>query len=375
MKKTNVAFCLRDMQMGGVESVLIRTMDELQKNKNINLNFISFVDVKTPIYKKYFETHKNIKTYSLYPCSWLSTKLPRFFLFRIFMHMMRDVYRWSRRYFVMNKFKDIDVFIDYHDFGFYNELKKIKNAKKIAWFHSSLNVFKKRNFAKRLDGYNNIVVLTDDCANDLKELCPKYSDKILRIYNPIDIKDIKHRASETKPIDGDYFCCVSRLSGDKDIMTLLNAFEAFYRQNKKTKLVIVGDGDRASEYKNYAKKLKSAKQIYFVGMQKNPFVYMKNARANILSSFGEGLPTVLIESSVLGVLNVASDCKYGPREILLNGAGGILFKPGDVQQLAKCMVDVINNKNIVRNMVKKSDNAISRFDAKQIVKQIIFLIS
>ena len=29
----------------------------------------------------------------------------------------------------MHKFKNIDVFVDYHDFGFCSELKKIKTAK------------------------------------------------------------------------------------------------------------------------------------------------------------------------------------------------------------------------------------------------------
>ena len=41
MKKTRIAFGLRDMQMGGVESVLVRTLDELQKNKNLELNVIT----------------------------------------------------------------------------------------------------------------------------------------------------------------------------------------------------------------------------------------------------------------------------------------------------------------------------------------------
>ena len=61
MKKIKIAFCLRDMQVGGVESVLLRTLDELQKHKNLELNIITYVDVKTPIYKKYFSEHSNIK--------------------------------------------------------------------------------------------------------------------------------------------------------------------------------------------------------------------------------------------------------------------------------------------------------------------------
>ena len=377
MKKIKIAFCLRDMQVGGVESVLLRTLDELQKHKNLELNIITYVDVKTPIYKKYFSEHSNIKVYSLYPCPWLGTKLPRFFLSRLFMHLLRDMYRGFLRNFVMRKFKDIDVFIDYHDFGFAKELNKIKNVKKIAWFHSSVNVFIKRNFVNKLKFYDKTVVLTDACKDDLKKLYPQYSEKIIRIYNPLDVKNIQTKSKEKSPISGKYFCCVSRLSGDKDIKTILNAFEEFYIKNNKPKIkmVFVGDGDMADEYKNYAKSLESSNQFVFVGMQKNPFVYMKNSIAHILSSFGEGLAMVLIESSSAGTLNIASDCKYGPREILLDGRGGLLFEPGNVGQLSKCMDDVYNNKIDTKKMISESNKALKRFDSNMIIKEFISLIS
>jgi len=377
MKKLRVAFCLRDMQTGGVEAVLIRTLDKLQKYENLELNIITYVDIQNPTYKKYFNTHPQIKIRSLYPCAWLGTKLPHFFLWRLSIHLMRDIYRNVKRMFVAKKLRDIDVFIDYHDFGFCDEIKHIKTAKKIAWFHSSLSVFEKRKFIKKLKHYDNLVVLTDECLGDLKKMYPQYSNKMVRIYNPIDIKDIQNKAKEKNKIKGDYFCSISRLSGDKDIKTVLNGFDLFWQKNKKTdiKLVLVGDGDKADEYKKYAQNLKSKKQILFVGMQKNPFMYMKYAIANILSSYGEGLPTVLIESAAVGTLNIASSCKYGPCEILLDGCGGILFEPGNIEQLSKYMSDVYNKKINVKKMVDESSAALKRFDSKNIIKEIISLIS
>lgn len=378
MKKINIAFCLRDMQLGGVESVLIRTLDELQKQKNINISIITYVDITEPIYINYFKEHPNIKIYSLYPCKYLGTKLPHFFLFKLFMHLMRDMYRnFKRSIFGLKNFKHIDVFIDYHDFGFSNELKCVKYAKKIAWFHSSLSVFVKRKFERNLKYYDNVVVLTDECKQDLQKLYPQIADKIVRIYNPINIKDIEIKSKEKNKISGDYFCSVSRLSYDKDIKTLLDGFDLFWNQNKKpkVKLVIVGDGDKADEYKKYANNLKSNKQIIFTGKQSNPFVYMKNSLANILSSYGEGLPTVVIESAIVGGLNIASDCKFGPREILLNGRGGLLYKPGSASELSKCMNDVYNKNINIKNMVKESTKALKRFESKNIIKEIISLIS
>ena len=241
----------------------------------------------------------------------------------------------------------------------------------------SINVFIKRNFANKLKYYDKTVVLTDACKNDLHKLYPEYSDKIIRIYNPIDIKSIKEKSKETKPVNGKCFCCVSRLSGDKDIKTVLNAFEDFYITNNKPKIkmVFVGDGDKANEYKEYANTLKSKKQILFVGAQKNPFVYMKNSVAHILSSYNEGFGLVLIEVASVGTINIASDCKYGPREILLDGRGGLLYKPGDVQELSKCMNDVYNNKINTKKMINESNSALKRFNKNTIIKEIISLIS
>jgi len=376
MKNIKLAFCLRDMQLGGVESVLIRTLDKLQKYKNIDISIITYVDVKEPLYKEYFKSHSDIKLYSLYPCKWLGTKLPHFFLFRIFIHLLRDVYRSVRRQFVMRKFSNIDVLIDYHDFCF-DEFKHLKNVKKIAWVHSSIDVFIKRNFIDRLKGYDKVVVLTDEFIEDFNKLYGA-NDKLVCVYNPIDIKTIKTLANDKKNFDeNNYFCSVTRLTPDKDIKTLLNGFDVFWNNAGKpdVKMILVGDGNKKSEYKAYAKKLKSSKQILFVGATKNPFVYMRNARANVLSSFGEGLPTVLIESAVVGTLNIASSCKCGPREILLNGRGGLLFEPGNSKQLAQCMLDVYNNQINIKKMVNESTKALKRFDSDIIVKQIISLIS
>lgn len=377
MTNINVAFCLRDMQMGGVESVLVRTLDGLIKHKNINISIITFVDIHQPIYKEYFASHPQIKVFSLYPCSWLGTKLPRFFLWRVIVHFIRDIYRKTKCFVIMHKFKNIDVFIDYHDFGFVNELKRVPHANKIAWFHSSWNVFVKRNFKNKLKYYDKVVVLTDECAKDLKEMCPEYADKITRIYNPINIKDIQNKLKDKEETSEKYFCSVSRLSGDKDVKTLLNGFDLFWKSNKKpnVKLVIVGDGDKANEYKQYANTLMSSKQILFVGMQNNPFVYMKNAMANVLSSYGEGFALVLVESAAVGTLNIASACKYGPREILLNGRGGILYEPGKADQLAKSFDDVYNNKVDTNSMIQESNKALIRFKSETIIQEIISLIS
>jgi len=375
MKKLKVAFCLRDMQVGGVESVLVRTLDELVADKKFDITVVTYVDVAEPIWANWFAEHANIKRIVLYPSKYFGTRMPRFFLWRVIKHLCRDVYRAVRRGFVAKKLAQFDTIIDYHDFGFCAELKKIKNAKKIAWFHSSANVFQKRGFINNIKYYDNVVALTDDCKNDIQNLCPDSLNKIIRIYNPIDVQSVKNQAKGKLPPMGKYFCCVARMSYDKDIRTIMDAFDSFYRFYKDVKLVFVGGGDKLSEFQKYAIGLKSGKNIVFVGAQKNPYVYMAKAAANILSSYGEGLPTVLVESQVVGTVNIASDCKYGPHEILMDGAAGLLFTPGNALQLAKCMIDVYENNIDVKKMIRESNKGLARFDKDTVIKQIKSLIS
>ena len=55
-----VAFCLRDMWLGGVESVLVRTLSELARDKNFDITVVTYVDVAEPQWVDWFEHHPNI---------------------------------------------------------------------------------------------------------------------------------------------------------------------------------------------------------------------------------------------------------------------------------------------------------------------------
>lgn len=376
MKKIKVAFCVRDMKIGGVESVMIRTLDMLLVHKDIDISVITYVDIKEPVYLDWFAAHPQVKLYALYPSRFFGTDLSRFFLTRIFQHLCRDVYRWFKRtVFGLNAFKDIDVFIDYFNFSFDKELRKTSKPK-INWWHASIDAFISGGYIKYMKNYNVLVTLTDGFVLDFKKLYPEYADKIVRIYNPIDVNRVVEKAKDITTPTGKYFCSVSRLYSDKDIPTLLNAFDIFWNKNNKpdVSLYIIGDGSYRVRYEVMAHTLSASKQIIFTGALSNPFGYMQGAIANILSSKSEGFALVLTEAIALDTLNISSDCRNGPREILCDGAGGLLFEPGNAQQLADCMYIAFNNKKQVKEMKKIAKDNLYRFDADVIDDEIISLI-
>lgn len=378
MRKKTIAICLRDMQIGGAEAVAIRMLDALLAEKKFNIVLITYVNLSVPMYRDWFRNHPEIKHYVLYPSKIFGTRLAHFFLWRLFQHAGRSIYRGLRRCAINeNSFPDVDIFIDFYDFGFYPELRKI-NRPKIAWWHSSITKFMNGDYAQYLADYDRFVMLTNGAMTEVQSKYPSVADKVLRIYNPIDISGVRTRAADAPMgVRGKYFCAVARLSRDKDIETILRAFDMFWNNagQPDVKMVFVGDGDRADDFKALAASLSAANQFVFAGMQSNPFGYMKGAIAHILSSHSEGLPTVLIEASAVSTLNIASDCRNGPCEILMDGAGGMLFTPGDAVGLAQCMIDAWENPSQMAKKIEKATDGLIRFDVKTIVPQINDLIS
>ena len=59
---------------------------------------------------------------------------------------------------------------------------------------------------------------------------------------------------------------------------------------------------------------------------------------------------VLIEAQALGVPIISSDCPSGPKEILMNGKLGELFKVGDYKGLSKKLFEFIKVKKIKKNL-------------------------
>ena len=129
-------------------------------------------------------------------------------------------------------------------------------------------------------------------------------------------------------------------------MTLLKAINLI--KNKiKVNALIVGNGKEKKNLSNFLEKKKLKKIIKIINYKKNPYPLIKHSDVFILSSVYEGLPNVLLEAIYLKKFIISSNCPTGPKEILNNGKGGLLFKSKNYKELAKKIIYFHNNKKNV----------------------------
>ena len=62
---------------------------------------------------------------------------------------------------------------------------------------------------------------------------------------------------------------------------------------------------------------------------------------------------------------ISSNCRTGPKEILLNGKGGLLFKVGNYKDLYKKIIFYIKNKKRCHKMLNLAIKKLDRFEMKK----------
>jgi len=127
----------------------------------------------------------------------------------------------------------------------------------------------------------------------------------------------------------DYAIFVGRLTQEKGIMTLIEAWKKL--EDKELALLVVGEGEllKTLEEKSFGYPIK------FLGKKTHEETLGLIRRSQFLvfpSEWYEGSPMVLIEALALGVPIIASDIGGIP-EIVKDGFNGLLFKPGNVDDL------------------------------------------
>jgi len=132
-----------------------------------------------------------------------------------------------------------------------------------------------------------------------------------------------------------FILSVGRLDHQKGFDLLIQAFAEL--ELSDVDLLISGEGGERENLENQIKELNLNDRVKLIGYQKNLQDYYRQAELFVLSSRNEGYPNVLVEAMSLGCACIATDCEFGPSDIIENEKNGLLIKANSINYLSQAI--------------------------------------
>ncbi len=176
---------------------------------------------------------------------------------------------------------------------------------------------------------------------------PFVSKKLLTIHNGIASFVVEDGFKARQIIGpaihhGVWIGTISELHKNKGLDFLIEAFARISSQYKDCGLVIVGDGEERANLEKLVAEKKLQDSVHLVGVIPNAKIYLKAFDIFTLTSRTEALPYSLLEAGFAELPTLAS-CVGGIPEIIDNEENGILVKKGNIDEIEKGLIFLLEN--------------------------------
>lgn len=181
----------------------------------------------------------------------------------------------------------------------------------------------KRVKKMKFDKFSKVVCVSNDAKRAFEELFPNFKGEITVINNLLDGQNIIEKSLEKvefnyqKPVFITSARCEEKA---KKISRVIKASKKLVDDNYKFSVLIVGDGEDFDSYKKMVADNNLENVVFMLGRKVNPYPYIKNSSALVLSSAYEGYGIVIDEARILGVPVISTDVADA-KEILNEGFG------------------------------------------------------
>jgi glycosyltransferase involved in cell wall biosynthesis len=167
---------------------------------------------------------------------------------------------------------------------------------------------------------------------------------------PDDLRD-KVRGKLGIPHDAKVVGFVGRLTNDKGLPDLVDAFEAILRAEPAARLLLVGWFDAAEDALGGALRTRILRhpQIDCTGFVADAASYYRAMDVLVLPTWREGFPNVVLEAAASGIPVVTTLCT-GARDSVIPEVTGYLVPPGYPEAIAEFVLKILRDPERQRQM-------------------------
>lgn len=186
-------------------------------------------------------------------------------------------------------------------------------------------------------------------------------------YNPAIVEPAEPRNEDLVT-----YVSIGRLVGDKGINELVEAFVRLNSEKPNTRLILVGPEEQDLDplKAETVQLIKNTKSIITVGFQKDIRPYLVQSDVNILASYREGFPNVVIEAGAMGLPQIVTDIN-GANEIIIEGENGIIIPPRNSEALYSAMKKMLDG-NYRQSMASKARKMIESRYEQSFVRKCLY---
>ena len=176
------------------------------------------------------------------------------------------------------------------------------------------------------------------------------------------IPNALHVTPAVRPtLDLPVVACVGRLSPEKGVDLMLEAWERVAARHPGWRLHVYGAGPDGEELRGRVRAAGLSGSVEFRGVVADVEEALVEASVFALPSRAEGFPMSVLEAMAYGLPTVAFDCAPGVRALIGEDRGGVLVEPGDTAAFARELERLIEDPELRRGLGAQARAAVPRF--------------
>ncbi|MCL2610217.1 MAG: polysaccharide pyruvyl transferase CsaB [Defluviitaleaceae bacterium] len=189
-------------------------------------------------------------------------------------------------------------------------------------------------------------------SNNFKQMLVERNyeaSKIFTAYNTIDFEQKPQITNSFSFTQKNKIGIIGRFDKVKGHEVFIKAAAAVLKYEPDTVFLLAGEGPEEQNLKRLAKNLGIEKNIMFLGFVEDIFGFINTIDINVLTSYSESFPYVLLEGALLKKPTV-STAVGGITDLIKENKTGMLAKSGDYKSVAKKILALIKNREHAKKL-------------------------